>query len=122
MPREIVTLQVGQCGNQMGSAFWNLLLQEMKANAATDDATSSMFYTEQHPRKQLKARCIPIDTEEGVLSAMLRGPLHELFDAAHFISDVSGAGNNWAVGHIEYGDRYLEDIHRSVASMVEKCE
>ena len=65
MPREIVTLQVGQCGNQMGSAFWNLLLQEMKANAATDDATSSMFYTEQHPRKQLKARCIPIDTEEG---------------------------------------------------------
>ena len=53
---------------------------------------------------------------------MLRGPLHELFDAAHFISDVSGAGNNWAVGHIEYGDRYLEDIHRSVASMVEKCE
>lgn len=22
MPREIITLQVGQCGNQIGSEFW----------------------------------------------------------------------------------------------------
>ena len=22
MPREIITLQVGQCGNQIGSSFW----------------------------------------------------------------------------------------------------
>mmetsp|Transcript_8939 Transcript_8939/g.30157 ORF Transcript_8939/g.30157 Transcript_8939/m.30157 type:complete len:82 (+) Transcript_8939:300-545(+) len=23
MPREIITLQVGQCGNQIGAEFWN---------------------------------------------------------------------------------------------------
>lgn len=38
--------------------------------------------------------------EEGVLKSMLRGPLKGLFDRHFFVSDVSGAGNNWAVGHM----------------------
>jgi tubulin epsilon len=27
MPRELITIQVGQCGNQIGSRFWELLLE-----------------------------------------------------------------------------------------------
>lgn len=28
MPREIITLQIGQCGNQIGSEFWKQLCAE----------------------------------------------------------------------------------------------
>ena len=28
MPREIITLQVGQCGNQVGSEFWKTIIKE----------------------------------------------------------------------------------------------
>jgi hypothetical protein len=28
MPREIITIQVGQCGNQIGSEFWKQLCAE----------------------------------------------------------------------------------------------
>jgi len=28
MPREIITLQVGQCGNQIGTEFWSKLCSE----------------------------------------------------------------------------------------------
>ena len=28
MPREIISLQVGQCGNQVGSEFWRTLCSE----------------------------------------------------------------------------------------------
>ena len=28
MPREIITLQVGQCGNQIGSKFWEVISEE----------------------------------------------------------------------------------------------
>lgn len=31
MPRELVTLQVGQCGNQIGCRFWELALREHAA-------------------------------------------------------------------------------------------
>ena len=48
--------------------------------------------------RSLKARAVIVDMEEGVINNMVRGPLGELFDDRQFISDVSGAGNNWYVG------------------------
>lgn len=31
MPRELITVQVGQCGNQIGCKFWELALKEHAA-------------------------------------------------------------------------------------------
>jgi tubulin epsilon len=70
----------------------------------------------------LRARCLAIDLEEGVLNSMMKGPLRSLFDSTHFISDVSGAGNNWAVGHMEFGDKHIEGISDSLRLLVEKCD
>jgi len=36
MPREIITISVGQCGNQIGRTFWAKCLQEHAANAVCD--------------------------------------------------------------------------------------
>ena len=33
MPREIIHLQVGQCGNQVGLAFWNAVIAEHDLNS-----------------------------------------------------------------------------------------
>jgi hypothetical protein len=46
MPRELVTVQVGQCGNQIGCRFWELALREHAAHNAKgvyDEAISSFF-------------------------------------------------------------------------------
>lgn len=46
MPREIITIQVGQCGNQIGGAFWDLLLQEhasFSKKPEFDESMSSFF-------------------------------------------------------------------------------
>ena len=46
MPREIITIQVGQCGNKIGGAFWDLLLREhanYSKKAIFDDSMSSFF-------------------------------------------------------------------------------
>lgn len=31
MPRELITIQVGQCGNQIGGRFWDMALREHAA-------------------------------------------------------------------------------------------
>ena len=36
-----------------------------------------------------------VDMEEGVINSMMKSEIGELFDERMFISDVSGAGNNW---------------------------
>lgn len=28
MPRELITVQIGQCGNQVGCKFWDVALRE----------------------------------------------------------------------------------------------
>jgi len=46
MPRELITIQVGQCGNQIGMGFWNLALKEHAKNNKNnlfDDSMSSFF-------------------------------------------------------------------------------
>lgn len=47
MPREIITIQIGQCGNQIGRRFWKMALQEhAKYSTGFDDSMSSFFRLE----------------------------------------------------------------------------
>ena len=46
MPKEIITIQVGQCGNQIGRAFWEHALQEhatYNTEGLFDESMSSLF-------------------------------------------------------------------------------
>ncbi|KAK7194893.1 epsilon tubulin [Novymonas esmeraldas] len=122
MPREIVTVQVGQCGNQLGQRWFDVMLQEHKTYSQFPEARDAVFLEDATTPGRLKARCVAVDMEQGVLHAMLRGPLRDIFDSNFFVSDVSGAGNNWAVGHMEYGDRYVDAIAESVRRQVEQCD
>ncbi|KAG5479825.1 hypothetical protein LSCM4_05833 [Leishmania orientalis] len=122
MPREIVTVQVGQCGNQLGQRWFDVMLQEYKAYPHFPEARDAVFLEGVSQPGRLTARCVAVDMEQGVLHAMLRGPLKDIFDTNFFVSDVSGAGNNWAVGHMEYGDRYIDAISESVRNQVEQCD
>eukprot|EP00667_Euglena_gracilis_P017931 EG_transcript_18972 len=137
MPRELIYVQVGQCGNQLGCRFWDIALQEHQSFSGDifDDAMSSFFRNTDSrtgtdlpvggvARKvdKLCARAIPIDMEEGVLASIKRGPLGQLFDRSHFVSDVSGCGNNWAVGYCEYGPKYCDAILESLRQEAEHCD
>lgn len=47
MPRELITIQVGQCGNQIGHRFWELALREHATYNPTglfDEAMSRCFW------------------------------------------------------------------------------
>ena len=137
MPRELVTVQVGQCGNQIGCRFWDIALREHAAMSSSktpvfDEPLSSFFRNEDSrsqrhldvgsPVSALKARAVLIDTECGVLNSVMAGPLADIFDRRAVISDQFGAGNNWAQGHVEYGPKYHDAILESIRRSVEYCD
>ena len=99
MPREIVTIQVGQCGLQLGSKFWDLALREHAAiNQSANTTTQQNIYTESMatffrnvdnnnndiiginkqnslqwqsvPIYNLRARAVLVDMECGVLNSI----------------------------------------------------
>ena len=135
-----IVVQVGQCGNQIGSRFWDLALREharMSSGAVFDSAFSSFFRnvdTRTAPPTEiplgdgtrkvasLKARAVLIDMEEGVVNSLLSGPLRDVFDATQLITSSSGSGNNWAVGYQTYGAQYREAISDTIRRAAEKCD
>jgi tubulin epsilon len=74
------------------------------------------------PISSLRARALLVDMEEGVVNEVAKGPLGELFDQRQYVTAVSGSGNNWAHGHMEYGRQYDEDILNSIRQTVEYCD
>lgn len=123
MVRELVAVQVGQCGNQIGRQFWQLALEEHAKvwvvcacvtwetitlttrwqharGGRFDESMSSFFRLSDSSRgggggPALKARALLVDMEQGPVAETLAGPLGELFDQQQFLTDVSGSGNNW---------------------------
>jgi tubulin epsilon len=60
--------------------------------------------------------------ECGVIQEMLKGPLGEVLDTRQLVSDVSGAGNNWAHGHNFYGPHYRDALLDKLTSTAEECD
>ncbi|URE16172.1 hypothetical protein MUK42_30658 [Musa troglodytarum] len=93
MPREIITIQVGQCGNQIGMEFWKQLCLEH-----ADD---------QH----YIPRALLMDLEPRVINGIQNSEYRNLYNHENiFVSDHGGgAGNNWASGYHQ-GEQVVDDI------------
>lgn len=141
--REIISLQVGQCGNQIGSAFWDSLRTEHCLNTQGDYMSgtgtpcaveeslveleyASVFFNPTMEDPQV-ARHVPrsilIDLEPGVLD-FIRGSssVGQLFRPDNFVTGVNGAGSNFAKGHYTEGAELLPSIEDLVRMEIEKCE
>ncbi|XP_041044831.1 tubulin epsilon chain isoform X1 [Carcharodon carcharias] len=133
-----VLVQVGQCGNQVGCRFWDLVLREhanVNKKGIYDEALSNFFRNVDTRSmngddinlskgiiRSLKARAVLIDMEEGVVNELLQGPLRDVFDSKQLITDVSGSGNNWAVGYKQYGCQYRDQILGVLRKTAEHCD
>ncbi|GAQ10610.1 tubulin gamma chain [Aspergillus lentulus] len=108
MPREIITIQAGQCGNNVGSQFWQQLCLE---HGISQDGNLEEFATEGGDRKDVffyqsdDTRYIPrailLDLEPRVLNSIQSGPYKNIYNPENFFIGQQGigAGNNWGAGY-----------------------
>ncbi|KAF2452938.1 Tubulin/FtsZ, GTPase domain-containing protein [Lineolata rhizophorae] len=121
---EIITLQAGQCGNSVGSQFWQQLCQE---HGISQDGNLEDFATEGGDRKDVffyqsdDTRYIPrailLDLEPRVLNGIQTGPYKNIYNPENFYihRDGTGAGNNWAAGYATG-----EQVHEEVIDMIDR--
>ncbi|PVG01838.1 tubulin-domain-containing protein [Serendipita vermifera] len=124
MPREIVTVQLGQCGNQMGSVYWQRLCAEHGINKegileewATEGGDRKDVFFYQADDEHYIPRAILVDLEPRVINNILTSPFANLYNPENiFVSkDGGGAGNIWAQG---YGAG--EKIYEEVMEMIDR--
>lgn len=127
--REIVHLQTGQCGNQIGAKFWEVISDEhgIDPSGAYTGTTEQqldrigVYYNEASSGKYVP-RAVLVDLEPGTMDAVRGGPYGQLFRPDNFIFGQSGAGNNWAKGHYTEGAELVDSVLDVVRKEAENCE
>ncbi|CAE6522863.1 unnamed protein product [Rhizoctonia solani] len=128
--REIINIQVGQAGNQVGESFWEALLLEHgldKSGHYTGDNRQQLdhldvYFSEVEGYKRFVPRSIQVDLESGVCNRLRSGPLGGLFRPDTFINGENGAGNNFAKGHYTEGAELVDNILEVLRKQVENCD
>ncbi|ESK95888.1 beta-tubulin 2 tubb2 [Moniliophthora roreri MCA 2997] len=130
--REIINLQFGQAGNQVGEVFWKMLLAEhgldhsgkYVGNDPLQTQRLEVYFTEVESQGQLKyvPRSTQIDLEAGVCNKIRSGPLGGLFRPDTFVTSDSGAGNNWAKGFYTEGAELVDSLLEVVRKQSEATD
>ncbi|CAF4970838.1 unnamed protein product [Rotaria sp. Silwood1] len=127
--REIVHMQAGQCGNQIGSKFWEVISDEHGIDpTGTYHGDSDLqlerinvYYNEAAGGKYVP-RAILVDLEPGTMDSVRSGSFGQLFRPDNFVFGQSGAGNNWAKGHYTEGAELVDSVLDIVRKEAESCD
>ena len=98
----VVSIQVGQCGNQIGSAFYSRLYEEATTKSpALSNAILNTFFSIESGKAIANATLI--DMEPKVVNACLSERNPWSYDKSSVFCQQEGSGNNWAFGYNIHG-------------------
>ncbi|XWS26073.1 hypothetical protein CRYUN_Cryun27aG0121600 [Craigia yunnanensis] len=108
--REILHIQGGQCGNQIGAKFWEVVCTEHSIDSTGRYQGDS----------ELQLERINVYYNEASCGRFI--PRVILMDLEPGIMDSFGAGNNWAKGHYTEGAELNDFVLDVVRKEAENCD
>ena len=146
-----VYVHIGQCGNQVGQAFWNKVEQRSSPRQQTAQKHRPQVATankHKMPGKLIQSNapvylpfslldgtlpCVLVDSEPKVVQRCCskKGVLASRVPEEFRITEKRGRGNNWACGYHDRhsvagsrstGSSLVECVRERVRKLVEKCD
>ncbi|XP_036415744.1 tubulin delta chain [Colossoma macropomum] len=122
----VVTVQLGQCGNQIGPQLFSTLYDDSSgASPKTYKEFSHERFFWEDSGGMLVARSVLVDMEPKVISQAItkasKSGKWRYWEKAHFCQK-QGSGNNWANGYCVHGPRHEEAVEDLVRREVERCD
>jgi len=126
--REVLTVNVGQAGIQLGNAVWTQYCCEhqIKQNGelseeAGDDKYFTTFF-EETGTGQFVPRNITVDLEPTVVDDVRTGPYAQMFHPEFLLNGKEDAANNFARGHYTVGKEILDQVNDRLRKLVDNSE
>lgn len=125
----ILTIQFGQCGNQLAQAVFKYLVNDIVEPKSTTISKLENEYREtakdlwfsSYKNACYTPRSILVDTEKKVVTSLTDSKDSLKFDNI-VAKSGGGSANNWAFGYSLKADMLLNDVLESVRREVEKCD
>ncbi|CAH1108866.1 unnamed protein product [Psylliodes chrysocephalus] len=127
--REIIHIQLGQAGNNIGNKFWENICDEHgvdpcgKWHGETDLQLERInVYFNEGIRNRFIPRAVCVDLESSAMECLRSGPFARLFKPESFIFDGQGAGNNFAKGRYTEGVELMDTVLEYIRKEAEACD
>nr|XP_019591960.1 PREDICTED: tubulin delta chain isoform X1 [Rhinolophus sinicus]XP_019591961.1 PREDICTED: tubulin delta chain isoform X1 [Rhinolophus sinicus] len=129
----IVTVQLGQCGNQIGFEVFDALFSDShcpqglcskRENEAYQASCKERFFSEEENGVPI-ARAVLVDMEPKVINQTLLKAAQSgrwKYGQHSGFCQKQGSGNNWAYGYSVHGPRHEESIMNLIQKEAEKCD
>uniref|UniRef100_A0A8C6SLI5 Tubulin delta chain n=1 Tax=Neogobius melanostomus TaxID=47308 RepID=A0A8C6SLI5_9GOBI len=122
----VVTVQLGQCGNQVGHEFFEVISNDaLEGQRKTYCTASCERFFHQTTNGELEARAVLIDMEPKVISHSMTKAAKSgkwRYSEKSIFSQKQGCGNNWANGYCVHGPRHREVMEELLRREVERCD
>lgn len=128
----VVTVQLGQCGNQIGTQLFSTLHRDATSPATPPTyrqvALDRFFYREDQGgfrSGDLQARAVLFDMESKVVQHSLTEARRQgkwRFDENSLYAEKCGSGNNWANGYLNHAPSVMDTILERVRRQAERCD
>ena len=133
----IITLQLGQCGNQIGGQLFQTIMSDLSSpgrsksctkaqDTAFCEASMERFFCQSPQTPDIwQARAVMVDMEPKVIAQTLEAARKTgtwRYPSKQQFCQKRGSGNNWAHGFCVHGPAAKENILNMVQREVEKCD
>lgn len=127
--REVIQIQIGACGNRIGSAFWEVIANEHQIDYNGDPkqisysrlAKADVFFKETADGRYVP-RVVHIDKDPTTENNIRNGPFGRLFNPENFVIEDEGSSNLFARAYYSSNSRFINDIRESIRKEAEKCD
>jgi tubulin beta len=124
----IIGLQIGSCGNKVGTKFWEEISQEHGISARGERQEKSDVYFEKigvyynETANRYTPRNILVDLDPTLLDSIYSSEYGQHFNPQNFVSGHGGTAGNWGVGHYRYEEEVLASAMEAVRREVEASD
>jgi len=126
--REVLTVNVGQAGIQLGNAVWAQYCAEhlieptgKLAEKAPEDKYFTTFF-EETGTGQFVPRNISVDLEPSVVDDVRTGDYAQMFHPEFLLNGKEDAANNFARGHYTVGKEILDQVNDRLRKLVDNSQ
>ena len=127
MVREIITLNVGECGINVGTTIWEQYNLEHgidpsgKQSIIYGDNSFHCFY-EETDEKRFIPRNLMIDLESEAINNITKSKYGNLFNSEYVLSGKDGADGCFARGYFSVGKQIFDKVYDKLRLIMENCD
>lgn len=131
----VITLQLGQCGNQIGSQLFSTLYEDAcstlgggrrpPSSGSYYESSIERFFEIREKTSCLQARAVLVDMESKVVhQTMLEAKRRKQweYDTQCVYTQKRGSGNNWANGYCKHGPTAVSKVLDKAQKQAERCD